>query len=134
MRHVNERDGQSSRLSDRRHANEGHARRPSDTGCGLSTQGHNNGLYCAWDHRQAAPESGMAAPVSGMPTTADGKAEPAILVVTPIDSCTTKSSVKGPVNQITNEIISTIHKRGDFGPRLKLAAAEAGLFVIHASI
>ena len=81
--------------------------------------------------------SGKAAPESGKAVTVDGKAVPAILVVTPIEFCTTKSSIKGPDVLVTNfslksSSLSTKEQISD--PGSELAAAEAGLVIIHASI
>ena len=67
----------------------------------------------------------------------DGKAVPAILIVTPLECCTTKSSIKGPVVlgttfSLISSPLSTKEEISD--PGSELAAAEAGLNVIHASI
>ena len=61
--------------------------------------------------------SGNAVPVDGMAALAGGKAAPAILVVAPVDLCTSKSPTNDPVvlilvvliSNIIREIISTVH-------------------------
>ena len=46
--------------------------------------------------------SSVAAPASGVAAKIIGKTMSAILELTPLDSCTTKSSIKGPVVLVTN--------------------------------
>ena len=81
--------------------------------------------------------SGKAAPENGKAITVDGKAVPAILVLTPLEFCTTKSSTNGPVVLVTDFSFksSPLYTKEEISdPGSELDAAEAGLDVIQASI
>ena len=107
-------------VSDLRHANERHARRPSNTGHILNTQWHNNRLYCAGGQQQgrSCRQQGSARHIGS----------------DPIRTLYHKSSIKGPVVLVTNftlksSPLSTKEEISD--PGSELAAAEAGLIIIH---
>ena len=73
--------------------------------------------------------SGVAAPMSGVAATIIGKTMSAILELTPLDACTTKSSIKVPVVLVTNftlKLTPLSAKEEIKDPGSELAAAEVG--------
>ena len=95
----------------------------------LSDSSHDDLYRLVLDPEGQGHQWKMAAPVSGVAATVIGKTMSAILELTPLDSCTTKYSNKGPVVLVTNftlklSPLSTKEEIPD--PGSELAAAEVG--------